>query len=207
MLSIFKKKDVKNTRGLSYYDRVSLVHNLNDLISVTNPESAQQHTTSKIIKYNGVALSEITEEKVMDMFDKPDFVIDEVETQKDYKVMFYRHTVDKFNFLLQFHFYKSHFFFVSNTISTAGPLSNADTEKLIHRLATKYGLDLKRDARKNYDIKITDKSNNIIKIIDEVSFKMNYINNSATNQQLMNNPDFFSIEPEEDTEAQIDDYI
>lgn len=207
MLSIFKKKEIKGIRGISYYDRVSLVHDLNDLVLIFNAESEQNHTTSEIIKYNGIALSEITEEKVFDMFDKPDFVIDNIETQKDYKVMFYRHIVDKFTFLLQFHFYKENFFFVSNTISTAGPLTKIDTELLLNRLATKYGIDLKLNEQKNYDIKITDKINNIIKIVDEVGFKMNYINNSVANQQIMKDPGFFAIEPDEDIEAQIDDYI
>ena len=203
---LFSKKS-KTVRGFSYYDRENLVHNLKELISITDTKSTLQFTTAENIKYKDLSLNEIDEKWVLNTFDKPDFTIKDFEALNNYRVLFYRHLVGKFNFLLQFHFYKDNFFFVSNNVTTAGPLNRPDKELFINRLASKYALDLKLDSQQDFDIKITDKINNFITINDSVSFRVSYINYATTSQQILNNPDFLEENPDEDIETQIDEFF
>ncbi|MCF6343016.1 MAG: hypothetical protein L3J31_09455 [Bacteroidales bacterium] len=194
-------------RGFSYYDRENLVHNLKEFVAITDTKPKLKFSTTETIKYKNRDLNEIDERWVLNTFDKPDFIIQEFEAINNYKVLFYRHIVGKFNFLLQFHFYKEYFIFVSNSVSTAGPLNRTDKKLFVNRLAEKYSLDMKIDSQQDFDIKITGKNNNFITINDSVSFRVTYINHAVTSRQIPDNPDFLEENPDEDIETQIDEFF
>lgn len=209
MLSFFKKDKGKTTkgRGLSYYDRENLVHKLSDLVTMLNPESSQMFTSPDIIKYSGIPLSEITEKSIIDLYDEPAFVIDKFETIEDYKVMFYRHPVAKFTFLMQFHFYKGDFYFLSNMVTATGLLMDSDKKTIIGRISNKYFPDLQLDSAKGFEIKLSDQANNFISVFDGVNFRVNYINNSPHNIQVLNNSDLSDGPSTENFDSTIDDYF
>lgn len=209
MLSFFKKDKGKTNkaRGLSFYDRENLVHKLSDLVTILNPESTQIFTTPEIIKYRGIPLSEITESSIIKLYDEPDFVIDKFDTIEDYKVMFYRHTVAKFTFLMQFHFYKGNFFFLSNMVTATGILMDNDKKTIIGRIANKYFPDLQIDSAKGFEMKLNDNVNNFISVFDGVNLWVNYINNSPHNIQVLNNSDLSGEPSTENFDSTIDDYF
>lgn len=207
MLSFLKSRKRNSSRGRSYYERENMVHTLNDLISICNPVSNQQYSTSGIIKYNGIALNEADEKRVLKLFGKPNHIIDDIENLNNYKVLFYRHTVDKFKFLMQFHYHKNSFFFVSNMVTSTGVLSQLDKMSFINRITNKYFPELKLDFQQGLDIQITDKVNNFIKVVDGVNFKVNYVNYSSVNKQIINNPKFSNEIMKDDSESKMVDYF
>jgi hypothetical protein len=77
----------------------------------------------------------------------------------------------------------------------------------VHRILKKYIPDIKLDAEKGYDIKVSDGNGNFLKINDEVIFSVSYVNNSTSNQQLLNNIDKYEEKLEETIDEEVDDYI
>lgn len=207
MPSFLRPKKGKSSRGQSYYDRENMVHTLSDLASINNPKSEQVYSTNEIIKYNNLALNEIDEKGLMKVFDKPSHIISGLEDLKNYKVLFYRHSIEKFVFLMQFHCYQDNFLFVSNMVISSGILSISEKELFLNRIINKYFPELKLDFQQGFDIKITDKFKNFIKVVDGVNFRINYVNNSSVNQQILNNPKFSNERKKDDFDAKMHDYF
>lgn len=204
MLSFLRPKKGKSSRGQSYYDRENMVHTINDFDSIINPQINKQYITTNTVKYIGLALSEINERKVLEAFNNPTYIS---ENLNDHKVLFFRHSIDTFIFLMQFHFYKKSFVFVSNMVTSSGLLSKSDKVTFINRITQKYFSDLKLDFQQGFNIKITDKVNNFIKIDDGVTFRINYVNNSSVNQQIVNNPKYSNEIIKIDFDSKIDEYF
>jgi len=207
ILIFFKLKKGKASRGKSYYERENLIFKMEDFVLKSNPEAKQNYTTDKTIKYNGLALGEINEASVLRVFDEPDFEIVDEEVLKGHRVMFYRRTVDNFTFLMQFHFFRGHFIFVSSKVTLHGVLLKSDRKVFVNRILKKYIPDIELDAEKGYNIKVSDSSGNFLKINDEVIFSVSYVNNSTTNQQLLTNIDKYEEKLEQTIDEEVDDYI
>lgn len=207
MLSFFKKNKNKNTRGKSYYNRENLVHNLNDFISFFEPETIAQYTTLETIKFNGLSLSKINENSIKQTLEEPDFTFKEKEGLNGHKVLFYRHIVDNLIFLMQFHFLKGNFLFVSNTTSSSSLLSNTDKTAFVSRITNKYLPDTNIDLEKGLEIKISDSHSNFLNVVDGVNFKVIYVNHSQKNQQLLKNPNLANELMQDDFDAKLNDYF
>lgn len=207
MLSFFKRNKNKNIRGKSYYDRENMVHNLSDFTTIFNPDSLSQYTSAESLMFSGIALSEIDEDKIRQEFKEPDFVIDEKEGLNGHKVLFYRHLVNNLIFLMQFHFLKGNFLFVSNTTSSSTLLSHSDKISFANRITKKYLSKEDIDFNKGLEIKISDKHNNFLNILDGVNFRVNYINNSEKNQKLLKNPNLAKELLENNFDSKLDDYF
>ena len=207
MLSFFKSDKRKTTRGLSYYDRENIVHNIKDLENVLDPVGKKEYTRQETIKYSGMALEDITENKIINLFAEADFIIEDFESMQNYKVLFYRHPVGKYTFVMQFHFYRGSFFFLTNMVSVAGVLTSLDKKTIIEKITKKNfpGLDL--DLSKSNEIKVSDANNCFISVEDGVHFRVSYVNNSLKNQELLNKSDFVAPQPEEDYDSMIDDLL
>jgi len=187
LLSLFKFKKSKNTRRYAYYNRETLVKSWIDLETIFNSTAKQEYDTTNLIKHSGLALSEINEANLLKILEDPDFIMDELDDLENYKILFFRRTVDDFAFLLQFHFLKGNFVFVSNKISSKGVLSKSERADLIKNISEKYfDKELELDLKQEFDIKISDETTNFFKVVDEVDFRINYVNNSSKNQQLIN---------------------
>jgi len=188
MLSFFKSSSKKNVRGESYYDRENMVHNHGDLLTIFNPIVEQQYNSSEVIKFSGLALKEIDEENIKKVLKEPDFVTGASDSSLGHKVMFFRHLVDKYIFLMQFHFLKGSFLFVSNSTSSASVITKEEKLSFTRRITDKYlgGIDI--DFEKGFDMKITDAANNFLNITDGVNYKVNYINLSEFNLNMLKNP-------------------
>ncbi|RLD53495.1 MAG: hypothetical protein DRJ01_19305, partial [Bacteroidetes bacterium] len=163
---------------------------------------------NELIKHSGLALADINENSLLDILEDPDFILDDNDDFKNYKVLFYRRTIENFIFLLQFHFLKGNFVFVSNRISSKGVLTKKERADLILNMGSKYfDEELKLDLSKKFDIKLTDKASNFLKVIDEVDFRINYINFSAKNQQLINKYVSEIDIPEDDLQSRIGELL
>ncbi|RLD53496.1 MAG: hypothetical protein DRJ01_19310 [Bacteroidetes bacterium] len=207
MLSFFKKNKNKNLRGESYYDRENMIHNIGDLFSVFNPETTKYYTTNQNIKFNELKLSEIKEKDIIKMLKEPDFVIGEKDGLNGHKVLFYRHLVNNLIFLMQFHFLKGNFLFISNTTSSVTTISKEDKISFVNRIVKKYIPEINIDLKNGFEIKISDENNNFLNIIDGVNFKVNYINNSPYNQKLLKNPNLAKEMTEDNFDTKLDDYF
>ncbi len=206
--SLFKFKRSKNTKRYAYYNHENQVQCLDDLVKVFNSKAKIEYTTNELIKHSGLALADINENSLLDILEDPDFILDDNDDFKNYKVLFYRRTVENFIFLLQFHFLKGNFVFVSNRISSKGVLTKKERADLILNMGSKYfDEELKLDLSKKFDIKLTDKANNFLKVIDEVDFRINYINFSAKNQQLINKHVSEIDIPEDDLQSRIGELL
>ncbi len=206
--SLFKFKKSKNTRKYAYYNRENQVTNLADLLMIFNSKANQEYTTAELIKHSGLALSEINETSLLKALKNPDYLMDDLDDIEDYKVLFYRRRVDKFIFLLQFHFFKGNFVFVSNKISSHGILTKSERIGLIKNMGEKYfpeGFEL--DLTKRFDIKINDENNNFLKVIDEVDFRIHYVNNSSKNQKLINKHIDEIVVPEDDLQDRLGKFL
>lgn len=208
LLSFLKFKRSKNTRRYVYYDRENPINNFADLELIFNSTASLEYTTPELISHSELALSDINETNLFNILEDADFILDDIEGLENYKVLFYRRTVENFTFLLQFHFYKGNFIFVSNKITSKGVLTKTERADLIQNLSGKYFTDeLKLDLNKKLDIKITDKNNNFLKIVDEVVFRINYINNSVKNQQLINKQVSQIEIPEDDIKSRLNELL
>ncbi len=207
MLSFFKKNKNKNIRGKSYYDRENMVHNLSDFTTIFKPDSLAQYTSAETIVFSGIALSEIDEKKINLEFKDPDFVLDEKEGLNGHKVLFYRHIVNSLIFLMQFHFLKGSFLFVSNATSSSTLLSHSDKISFANRIAKKYLSEDFIDFDKGLEIKISDKHNNYLNIKDGVNFRVDYVNNSEYNQALLKNPNLAKELLDNNFDSKLDDYF
>lgn len=206
--SFFKFKQSKNTRRYQYYNRENLVKSWIDLETIFNSTAKQEYDTSTIIKHSGIALSEISEASLLKVLEDPDFIMDDLDDLEKYKILFYRRTVDDFAFLLQFHFLKGNFVFVSNKISAKGVLSKSERADLIKNIGEKYFTEeLELDLKKVFDIKISDETTNYFKIVDEVDFRINYVNNSSKNQQMINKQVSQIEVPEDDLKSRIGELL
>ena len=207
MLPFLKSNKNKNVRGESYYDRENMVHNHGDLVSVFNPVLKRQYKSNEIIKFSGLALSEIDEENIKSVLKEPDFVIGAANSSLGHRVMFYRHLVDKYIFLMQFHFLKGSFLFVSNSTSSASVITKEEKLSFTKRITDKYlrGIDL--DLNHGFDMKITDSTNNFLNITDGVNYKVNYVNTSEFNLNMLKNPNLKNEMQESSFDNKLGDYF
>ncbi len=207
MLPFLKSNKNKNVRGESYYDRENMVHNHGDLVSVFNPVLKRQYNSNEIIKFSGLALSEIDEENIKSVLKEPDFVIGAANSSLGHRVMFYRHLVDKYIFLMQFHFLKGSFLFVSNSTSSASVITKEEKLSFTKRITDKYlrGIDL--DLNHGFDMKITDSTNNFLNITDGVNYKVNYVNTSEFNLNILKNPNLKNEMQESSFDNKLGDYF
>ena len=206
--SFFKFKQSKNTRRYQYYNRENIVKNWKDLETIFNSTAKQEYNTTKLIKHSGLALSEIDEASLLRVLEDPDFIMDDLDDLENYKILFYRRTVDDFAFLLQFHFLKGNFVFVSNKITAKGVLSKTERADLIRNIAEKYLTEeLELDLKKKFNIKISDETTNYFKIVDEVDFRINYVNNCSKNQQQINKQISQIEVPEDDLKSRISELL
>jgi hypothetical protein len=197
----------KNTRGESYYDRENMVHNHGDLLTIFNPVTDQQYKSGKTIKFSGIALNEITEANIKKVLKEPDFVIGAKDSNLGHKVLFYRHVVDKYIFVMQFHFLKGGFLFVSNSTSSTSVITREEKLSFTKRITDKYLSGINVDLTGGFDMKITDTVNNFLSITDDVNFKVNYINCSDFNKQLMKNPDLMTEIQEDGFDNKLNEYF
>jgi len=207
MLPFLKSNKKKNVRGESYYDRENMVHNHGDLVSIFNPVSKRQYNSNEIIKFSGLALAEINEKNVRKVLKEPDFIMGVANSSLGHRVMFYRHLVDKYIFLMQFHFLKGSFLFVSNSTSSASVITRDEKLSFTKRITDKYlrGTDL--DLNHGFDMKIVDAGNNFLDITDGVDYKVNYINCSEFNKQLLKNPDLMTAIQDGSFDSKLGDYF
>jgi len=207
MFSFLKSNKKKNVRGESYYDRENMVHNHGDLISIFNPVTEQQYNSSEIIKFSGLALSEIDEENIKSVLKEPDFVMGAANSSSGHKVMFFRHLVDKYIFLMQFHFLKGSFLFVSNSTSSASVITPEEKLSFTKRITDKYLSGITMNFDQGFDMKITDAANNFLSITDGVNYKVNYINMSEFNLNMLKNPNLKSEMQEGSFDNKLGDYF
>ena len=207
MFSFFKRKKSKSSRGVSYYDRENIVHTIKDLGGIFNYKSISEYTTDKIIKFNGLALSNINKQNVLKVFNKPDCTINKLDNIDNYEILFYRHSLEKFTFLMQFHFYDDKFLFVSNMVNSSGIISKAEKQSFIQKIDDKYFLESNIDFDEGLEVKIIDKNDNFISVVDGVNFRVNYLNKSSFDILLKNNPDILKKLGSYNKEDKIDDYF
>jgi len=206
MFSLFWQHGGKSSRGQSYYERENMVHTLDDLISIGDPVATQHYSTAETIKFNSLILNEVDEKSIIKMFGKPKHIIQN-EGLQNHKVLFYRHSAGEFIFLMQFHFLKNKFFLISNMISAQRSLSTSDKETFINRITNKYFPEMRLDFKSGFDIKISDKFKNFIKVVDGVNFRVNYINISSFKQLLQSDPKYIKGTTEGDFESKIENYF
>jgi hypothetical protein len=184
-MGLFGPKKSKSTRATSYYDRENLIHTLKDLGDVYTPEPKQQFDTNELIRFNNFALADINKKALIQAIGNPDKTIDDLEQINDYEIFFYRHSVDKFNFLMQFHFCKDDFLFVNNLVKSSYILQAEDKRNILKRIQNKYFPDVALDFAKGLNIKITDKTGNFMFSKDAVNFSITYINNTPVIKKLV----------------------
>lgn len=207
MLSFFKNNKEKNLRGESYYDRENMVHNINDLLSIFYPDSNNNYTSAETIKFIGLELNEVNEKSIKKVLKEPNFIIDEKVGLNGHKVLFYRQTVNNLIFVMQFHFLKGIFLFVSNTTSSATQLTHSEKESFVKRITDKYIPETVIDFKNGCEMHISDNHNNFLTIVDGVNFRVDYIYNTPQNQQLLKNPNLLIELTEDNFDSKIDDYF
>ncbi|PLX01751.1 MAG: hypothetical protein C0595_13540 [Marinilabiliales bacterium] len=186
-MKFFGPKKTISSRGPSYYDRENLVHTMKDLISIYFPKGKTVQNTDETIMFNDLKLSEINEKKLSGVFGVADYVISGPENINDYRVYFYRHSIGKFNYLMQFHFCKKNFLFVNNMVRSSYVLSSEEKKIILLRFKEKYYADLDFDHSKGFDLQIVDQNNNFFYTIDDVNFSISYINNSNYFKEIIDN--------------------
>jgi len=184
-VKLFGPKKTKTTRGPSYYDRENIVHTLRDLNSIYLPKGKLKHNTDKVIMYNDLSLSDITIKKLKNVIGPEDYKLEKVQDLKDYQILFYRHSSEKFNYLMQFHFCENNFLFVNNMIRSSYVLSDEDKQYIMTRFKEKYYPDIEFDFKNGFDLQIIDKTGNFFYTIDSVNFSITYINNSSKFKELI----------------------
>lgn len=177
-MKLFGPKKTTSSRGPSYYNRENLVHTMQDLKNIYFPKGKTSYNTEEIIMFNNMKLSEITAKKLNSILGVPDYIIPELEYIDDYRIVFYRHSIGRFNYLMQFHFCKNDFLFVNNMVRSTYVLSYEDKKNILIRLKDKYYADVEFDYSKGFDLQITDQDNNFFYTMDDVNFSISYINNS-----------------------------
>ncbi len=177
-MKIFGPKKTTPSRGPSYFDRENLVHTLQDLKNIYFPKGKIEYNTDETIIFNNMQLKEITMKKLNRIIGVPDYIIPKLEYIDDYRIVFYRHSIGKFNYLMQFHFCKNDFLFVNNMIRSTYVLTYEDKKNILVRLKDKYFADVEFDYSKGFDLQITDQDNNFFYTMDDVNFSITYINNS-----------------------------
>jgi hypothetical protein len=186
-MKLFGPKKTINSRGPSYYDRENLVHTLHDLQIIYFPKGKTIHTTDELIMFNDLKLSEINNKKLNSLFGVPDYVILGPELITNYRVLFYRHSIGKFNYLMQFHFCNNNFLFVNNMVRSSYVLSSEDKRNIMLRFKEKYYTDLDFDYSKGFDLQIIDQNKNFFYTTDDVNFSITYINNSQYFKEIIDN--------------------
>lgn len=156
-----------------------------DLNTIYLPKGKITHITENVIMYNDLPLSEITDKKLIKVIGNEDYKLDKIPGLDNYKILFYRHSTGKFNYLMQFHFCENKFLFVNNMIRSTYVLTLADKQNIMNRFKEKYYSDVEFDFTKGFDIKITDKLENFCYTNDDVNFSITYINNSSKFKELI----------------------
>ncbi len=185
-MGLFGQKKTKSTRATSYFDRENLVHTLKDLGDIYSPATKQEFQTNELIRFNNFALADINKKALIGAIGDPVKIIDNLEQISNYEIYFYKHSVDKFNFLMQFHFCMEDFLFVNNLVKSSYILVPEDKRNILKRIQNKYFPDIALDFDKGLNIKITDKTGNFLFSKDEVNFSISYIYNSSALKGLIN---------------------
>ncbi len=131
-------------------------------------------------------MADINKKALIGAIGDPVKIIDNLEQISNYEIYFYKHSVDKFNFLMQFHFCMEDFLFVNNLVKSSYILVPEDKRNILKRIQNKYFPDIALDFDKGLNIKITDKTGNFLFSKDEVNFSISYIYNSSALKGLIN---------------------
>jgi len=185
-MKLFGPKKAKSSHGDSYYKRENIVHTLGDLKNIYTPKGKIQHITEELIMYNNMALSEISEKVLHNAIGEAHYIIKSLENMNNYKILFYRHSVEDFNYLMQFHFCENTFLFVNNMVRSSYVLGNKEKKSIMNRIQEKYYPDIDFDFSNGFELQINDAKNNFLYTTDSVNFSITYINNTNSFKDILN---------------------
>lgn len=185
-MKLFGSKKNKSSRGASYYKRENIVHTLEDLKQIYTPKNKVVHKTEEVIMYNNMILSEISEKVLRNAIGEAHYIIKNLDNINNYKILFYRHSVDDFNYLMQFHFCENTFLFVNNMVRSSYVLGNREKKSIMNRIQEKYYPDIDFDFTNGFELQINDAKGNFLYTTDSVNFSITYINNSPVLKDILN---------------------
>ncbi|PLX01752.1 MAG: hypothetical protein C0595_13545 [Marinilabiliales bacterium] len=136
--------------------------------------------------FNNMVLSEISEKVLKNSIGEPHYIINKLDNIDNYKILFYRHSIEDFNYLQQFHFFENTFLFVNNMVRSSFILGNREKKSIMNRIQEKYYPDIDFDFSNGFELQIKDAEDNFLYTTDSVNFSITYINNSNTFKDILN---------------------
>ena len=188
MLSFFKSnKYTPATINSAYYIRECLIHNVNDLNSILQPNPGEYTLIEKTnidLKVKNFPLINLTEKSLLTSLKNPIFIYDNSKLLKGHKVLFFKEDVEFYRFLLQFHFIDDVFFFATNRVSSAGMLTETEKSKIIKQITSRYLQKMEKEYN-GFHINITDENESVLTTIDDVYFNVNYLRGGSVKNNLI----------------------
>lgn len=189
MLSFFKSnKYSPATVNSTYYIRECLIHNMTDLNLILQADLTEFTLIAKTeidLEIKKLPLIGLNEKILLASLKQPIYIFDNSESLKGHKVFFYKEDVGFYRFILQFHFMDGEFFFASNRVSSSGMLPEAEKNKIIHQILSRYSVKTEEEYN-DFHLMITDESDSVLTTIDEVYFNVNYLCGGETKNNMIN---------------------
>ncbi len=208
MLSFFKSNKYSQANiNSTYYIRECLIHDVNDLNSFLKPKP-EDYTllkkTSVDLSVKNLPLINLTEKKITTSLKQPIFFYDNSKLIKGHKVLFYKEDVGFYRFILQFHFMDGEFFFASNRVSSSGMLPEAEKNKIIHQILSRYSIKTEEEYS-DFHLMITDENHSVLTTVDEVYFNVNYLCGGETKINMINR--FSGQKDQKDQKSEFDSNV
>lgn len=183
MLSFFKSsKNKPPKKGKAFYNRENLIQTIQELNNYLDhlDSSKATHTSSNIL-FQGFELDSIHEKDLEKNFGEESFIHDPDNDIQGHKIYFYRITSQHLRFLIQLHFIDNQFFFAATKVYSDALLSDADKQRVLKQIKTKYYPDA-NDKIIEFDIE--DPNGNVLFTQDDVYYYIKYLANNTTSQNL-----------------------
>lgn len=183
MLSFFKSSKKKiPKKGTSFYERENLIQTIKELNNcLDHLDSTKTIKTNSNILFQGFELDAITEKNLEKNFGEEKYCLEPNSGITNHRVYFYRIPYNNLKFLIQIHFFKDKFFFAASKIYSDAILTNADKQKVLNQIISKYHPEM---TEQSFDLDIMDQNGNTLFTQDNVFYYMKYIVNNSTTKML-----------------------